>query len=205
MSRRELKKQETRSLLLKVGRAMFNQNEFDQVTVDDLAAEAGISRKTFFNYYQGKGQLLKAVVVDWMEQNNVWALEEAIGEDIESVLIPPNIDQVVNWVLDNRRLFKMVLRQTDFFEVRVGDFYKQLQGVSSESYRPRLKRVIDAQAAGVIRKDISAELICHIYDALRLDAVRFWLQKPDDEASAKDFHEYYDAAKIVLFKGLMPD
>ncbi len=205
MSRRERKKQETRSLLLTIGREMFNHNGFEKVTVDDLATAAGVSRKTFFNYYQGKSHLLREVAASWMEKNNLWASELAIGEDIESVLVPPNIDQVISWVLDNRRLLKMVLQYTDFFETRAGDFYKQLQGVTSQSYRPRLQRVVDAQAVGIIRCDISAELVCHIYDALRLDAVRIWLQKPDEEANPCDFHQYYDTAKTVLFKGFAPD
>lgn len=194
MGLREQKKQETRRQLIDVAGELFNRLDFDQVTIDDLAATAGISRKTFFNYFPSKAALLEALIVDWMEQSSLWAREAALLDKVESAFIPPNIDAITSWVLSHRRLLQMVDRHTQLLQDGAREFYEQ-------SRKPRLARIKAAQEAGSIREDISAELVCQMYDALRLDAVRQWLRLDDEKATEEDFHRYYDAVKLVLTKG----
>lgn len=194
MGLREQKKQETRRQLIDVAGELFNRLDFDQVTIDDLAAAAGISRKTFFNYFPSKAALLEALIVDWMEQSSLWAREAALLDKVESAFIPPNIDAITSWVLSHRRLLQMVDRHTQLLQGGAREFYEQ-------SRKPRLARIKAAQEAGSIREDISAELVCQMYDALRLDAVRQWLRLDDEKATEEDFHRYYDAVKLVLTKG----
>jgi len=191
---REQKKQETRRQLIDVAGELFNRLSFEQVTIDDLAATAGISRKTFFNYFPGKAALLEALIVDWMEQSSLWAREAALLDKVESAFIPPNIDAITSWVMSHRRLLQMVDRHTQLLQNGAREFNEQ-------SRQPRLARIKAAQKAGSIRADVPAELVCQMYDALRLDAVRQWLRLDDDKATEEDFHQYYDAVKLVLSKG----
>lgn len=191
---REQKKQETRRQLIVIAGEMFNRLDFDQVTIDDLAMTAGISKKTFFNYFPSKAALLETLIVEWMEQSSLWASEAALLDKAESAFIPPNIDAITSWVMSHRRLLKMVDRHTQLLQSGAKQF-------NEKSRQPRLARVKAAQQAGSIRADISAELVCQIYDALRLDAVRQWLRLDDDKATKEDFHGYYEAVKLVLVKG----
>lgn len=194
MGLREQKKLETRRQLIDVAGDLFNRLNFEQVTIDDLAIAAGISRKTFFNYFPSKAALLEALIVDWMAQSSLWAREAALLDKVESAFIPPNIDAITNWVISHRRLLQMVDRHTQLLQSGAREFYQQ-------SRKPRLARIIAAQQAGSIRTDVSAELVCQMYDALRLDAVQQWLRLDDDKATEEDFHRYYDAVKLVLSKG----
>ena len=164
------------------------------MTIDDLAMTAGISKKTFFNYFPSKAALLETLIVEWMEQSSLWASEAALLDKAESAFIPPNIDAITSWVMSHRRLLKMVDRHTQLLQTGAKQF-------NEKSRQPRLARVKAAQQAGSIRTDISAELVCQIYDALRLDAVRQWLRLDDDKATKEDFHGYYEAVKLVLVKG----
>jgi AcrR family transcriptional regulator len=55
---RERKKQETRQRLADLATMLFAQRGFDNVSVADVAAAAGVSKMTVFNYFQRKEDLL---------------------------------------------------------------------------------------------------------------------------------------------------
>lgn len=204
MGVREDKKRKTRELILSVAEQFFNRVDFDQVTIDDIAAAASISRKTFFNYFPSKAQLLEELISDWMASSSLWASENQLADDAESALIPPDIDKITDWVVQHRRLLKMVDKHTQLFHSSFDGSGQYQAKIHAKSRQPRLLRVAQAQAAGLIRDDVEAKLICQMYDALRLDAVRYWLHKPDNDASAADFHRYYHSLKAILLKGISP-
>jgi AcrR family transcriptional regulator len=55
---RERKKQQTRDLIAQTARRLFAERGFDAVTVADVARAANISRKTVFNYFPTKEDLV---------------------------------------------------------------------------------------------------------------------------------------------------
>jgi AcrR family transcriptional regulator len=54
---RERKKERTHQLIAETARTLFQERGFDAVTVDDVAREADVSRKTVFNYFPNKEDL----------------------------------------------------------------------------------------------------------------------------------------------------
>lgn len=60
---RERKRRETRQRIAEVGQRLFLARGYDGTTLDAIAAEAGISRRTFFSYFKSKDD----VIVFWQE------------------------------------------------------------------------------------------------------------------------------------------
>jgi AcrR family transcriptional regulator len=86
LGRRELNKARTREAIADALRELVAGRPIDQVTVDQIAEAAGISRRTFFNYYPGVAALLSEIIGSHTEH-----LADALGTF--SVDRPP-IEQV---------------------------------------------------------------------------------------------------------------
>lgn len=57
---RERKKQQTRERLTQVALTLFLEKGFDATTLDEIAAAAGISRRSFFHYFASKEEVVFA-------------------------------------------------------------------------------------------------------------------------------------------------
>jgi AcrR family transcriptional regulator len=62
---RERKRQQTRERLTRVAMALFLERGFEATTLDDIAAAADISRRSFFHYFGSK----EDVVFAWQEDS----------------------------------------------------------------------------------------------------------------------------------------
>lgn len=70
-SLRERKKRETYGRILEAGRDLFQAQGFEETAVEQIAAQANISRATFFNYFSAKEALLGAIAdeeLDWLQR-----------------------------------------------------------------------------------------------------------------------------------------
>ncbi|MCA1783650.1 MAG: TetR/AcrR family transcriptional regulator [Dermatophilaceae bacterium] len=74
-SRRELNKTRTREAIVEALRTLLRDQPVHRITVEQLADEAGVSRRTFFNYYAG----IPAVISEVIGTNTV-NLADAIGD-----------------------------------------------------------------------------------------------------------------------------
>lgn len=71
---RQRKRQQTRERLTRVAMALFLERGFEATTLDDIAAAADISRRSFFHYFASK----EDVVLAWQEESTA-ALTEAVA------------------------------------------------------------------------------------------------------------------------------
>jgi AcrR family transcriptional regulator len=58
MGLRERKQQHTRQELISAAMQLFEQKGYEQTTVAEIASAAGVSTKTFFNYFASKDEVL---------------------------------------------------------------------------------------------------------------------------------------------------
>jgi AcrR family transcriptional regulator len=77
--RREQKREETRRRLVREGQRLFAEQGFDRTSVDEIAAAAGVSRRTFFHYFQAKEDVVLSRHDDF-ERSLVEAIRTAAPE-----------------------------------------------------------------------------------------------------------------------------
>lgn len=65
---REKKRRETRQRIVDAGLKLFGTNGYEATTLDAIAAEAGISRRTFFHYFKSKDEILISMQAGLGEQ-----------------------------------------------------------------------------------------------------------------------------------------
>jgi AcrR family transcriptional regulator len=83
------KRERTRSSLLEAAYRVFAQKEMDAVTIDDIIAAAGVARGTFYNYFQTREDVLRAVAASLSDAMNqqVWAQSTDISDPAERLAI----------------------------------------------------------------------------------------------------------------------
>jgi AcrR family transcriptional regulator len=161
-SPRSRKRDPNRERIVDAARVHFFCHGFRSVTMDDLAEELGISKKTLYAHFPGKFDLLEAVLADKFASVEAMLKELTRGDahDFPATLqkllagTQRELDEIKPpFVRDMRQkapdVFKLVeRRRAALIQRYFGKFF------------------IDGQRAGMVRKDVPAKLIIEILLAL---------------------------------------
>jgi AcrR family transcriptional regulator len=168
-SLRERKKRETRQHISDVATGMFLERGFDEVRVADIAAEAGVSEKTVYNYFETK----EALLLD-REEHMDRMIRGALGPGAPN---PSPIDSFVSALLDEIAGFFAQWGDSEDFR-QVLRFTSLIEGTPSlrAAQRDMMDRLTQAAAtamaerAGVSQEDpepqIAAEAIVGLWGVM---------------------------------------
>jgi AcrR family transcriptional regulator len=151
-----------RQRIVDAARGHFFNHGFRGVTMDDLAEELGISKKTLYAYFPGKFDLLEAVLADKLTgvEATLKEVTRARPDDFPATLrsllagTQRELDEIKPpFVRDMRQkapdVFKLVeRRRAALIERYMGKFF------------------VDGQRLGMVRKDVPARLIIEILLAI---------------------------------------
>ncbi len=148
----------TRQRIVEAARAHFFHHGFRSVTMDDLAEELGISKKTLYAHFPGKMELLEAVLA-----NKFAGVEAKMKEATRAH--PNDFPATLHLLLANT--------QHELDEIKppfVRDMRQKAPHVFRvvEARRAALiersfgRLFIEGQRAGMVRKDVPARLIIEI-------------------------------------------
>ncbi len=152
------KRDPNRQRIVDAARAHFFNHGFRSVTMDDLAGELGISKKTLYAHFPGKFDLLEAVLADKLTgvEMTLREVTRAHPNDFSATLrellagTRRELDEIKPpFVRDMRQkapeVFKLVeRRRAALIQRYIGKFFVQ------------------GQRTGMVRKDVPAKLIIEI-------------------------------------------
>ena len=156
------KKSSIRQRIVDAARGHFFNHGFRSVTMDDLAEELGISKKTLYAHFPGKFDLLEAVLADKLRsvEKTLNDVTRAHPDDFPATLrkilagTQRELDEIKPpFVRDMRQkapdVFKLVeRRRAALIQRYMGKFF------------------VDGQHLGMVRKDVPAKLIIEILLAM---------------------------------------
>src|ERR1700752_728332 len=144
--------------IVTAARRHFFAHGFRSVTMDDLAEELGMSKKTLYGAFPSKDTLLRAVLLDKFQ---------SVETDLDSIMADASTDVLTAL----QRLLACMQRHTEEIQPPfVRDIRREapeLFKLVEERRRAMIQRYFgkifdEGRAAGIIRSDVSTELIVEI-------------------------------------------
>lgn len=158
----------TKAQLLQFAIAKFTRFGSKHVTLDDLATELGISKKTIYSFFKNKEDLVKSSLESLLNEYKI---------DINRIVNSNGKDPVLCVILIYRRGFEYLKYFKPSFIFGIHKYYPKA-GLLFDSFSEELAHktiqnlLIEAQLKGDIRPRIDIELIVRIY-FFRIDNLVF--------------------------------
>ena len=141
----QARSQKTREALLKAALAMYGKKGYHDTTVDEIAAEAGVSTGIAYRYFRNKKDILLSVISYGAE--NIGTLAE-IG-----------VTDVPREITDIRQYLETILKAFERFHSVYRDIHEELEGLrhTDEDVR-KLYIGITAEKMKTVTKELAALL-----------------------------------------------
>jgi AcrR family transcriptional regulator len=170
-SRRERKKEETRTRLLSTALQLMTEREFDALTVEAIADAADVGKGTIYNYFKTKEDIVVALFVDLERrvQNKVAKLS-ANQQSLEQVLI--------SFVRHQFRLKRAYLQFVRIFFTqmfaRPEQMYPYIVELQAIIDPPLIRLFESLQKRRLLRRDVPMELLVLNFKTMHLGLSAIW-------------------------------
>lgn len=154
LSLRERKKIETRNRILYTAVQLFQDRGFEQTSVDEIAAQANVSRGTFFNYFPNKESVLHEIAMTELQELVQLVEVKLAGRSSAVDKIRQMMHRLVVDTLPYLKITRYVLLGAILYPSDETAFNLRLSGILIDLVRR-------AQAAGEIRPDLNAVEVTH--------------------------------------------
>jgi AcrR family transcriptional regulator len=188
---------------IKVARGLFFLNGYTDVSVEDIIKKAGISRKTLYNYFTNKEDILNEVIFD---------LKEGLTAEINEILAKPKLDfpDKLKIIFTNTAVTLSAISAKFSGNVRKTspESWNKITAYKREISQMCFSRLMDEGIEkGHISKDINKDValltfliaVDNLFDPLFLD------QLPKDLLGRIPRHprEIFDAIIRVIYEGIL--
>jgi AcrR family transcriptional regulator len=141
-----------RDQLVQTGEALFVKHGMRRVTVEEICRQAGVSKPTFYKYFENKAALARRIDELWIEQ----ALQRI--DEIEDAAVP--FPEKMRQILAVKR--ELAARPgPEFLEDLI-----HLNIDLSHALRRVMRFLVKAQQEGDIRADVRPEFLMAAFDVL---------------------------------------
>jgi AcrR family transcriptional regulator len=149
---------EDKQRIVEVASKQFMENGISKVTLDEIATELGMSKKTMYKFFPSKEDLLKTIVHTMMNGVRV-RVEGVINSDKPFVEKAPELLAIIGHqisIMSKQFLFDLQ-RFTPLLWKEIDDFRRQRILTSVR------KMFVQAQQEGVFRNDLDIELFILVF------------------------------------------
>lgn len=159
-----------RAQLLELGAHLFATRSVDEISIEVLAEEAGISRGLIYHYFGSKQDFRLAVIRHAVEDLVAQTAPPADGEPLERMLI--SLGRYVDYVLANLTLYRSLVRAA-------AGGTDEIRALYDEGRFALTDRIFREDAAGEILTDTpKARLVVRGWSALAEEMVLAWADDP---------------------------
>lgn len=186
-SRIERKKRETREKIVKISMNLFQDQGFNNTTMEQIAEKTDIARKTLYNYFPVK----EAIVDEYVRGIS----QELAGENLETIWKLPNtksrlvasLNHTYSWVEANKEIMGICMN----YRLRNMCNDSKIQNAETGTQSILNQIISRGQEIGEIRKDISVKLLVTHINILRSAMTFEWVN------STSRFELHDEIAKLV--------
>jgi len=186
---RERNRRQTLQRIAEVGVELFLAQGYEATTLDEIAAAAGISRRTFFYYFKGKDDILLAHIDGYADALKASVLEHSSGEAPLEVVREALLKLSIRFQLPRTIAIARLIGQSE-----------ALRASSQRGYLRREQAVFEALCElwpAKERRDRLRLVAMASIGALRI-AVDAWLEQDGKRPLAKYVQDAFDNLKAEI-------
>lgn len=169
--RRELNKENTKNLLVASAMELFQIQEYQKTTIDEIAKKAGVSKPTFFAYFKSKEEVLYEFDIKQLENFRQFMKEQLRNHD--ELLV--NLRNSIVHMATNLHTTYM-FTQNLMHLVTISEEYKSLLKNEFAMMQSITEEIIHyAQLNEMITSDIPAEAIARDLNNIYVGSLVNWV------------------------------
>ena len=169
-ARTRLAPEARRAQLLELGARLFAARSVDEISIDVLAEEAGVSRGLLYHYFGSKQEFRLAVIRHAVEDLVEKTAPPADGEPLDRLLI--SLGVYVDYVLANLTLYRSLVRAA-------AGGTEELRALYEKGRFALTDRIFREDAQGQILDDTpQARLVVRGWSAMTEEMVLTWAADP---------------------------
>jgi AcrR family transcriptional regulator len=199
------KKEDNRIKILETARELFYMYGYSKVTMDDISRKLGMSKKTLYNYYEGKYQLLQSILENF-KTNLAQGVESVLEND--SMSYPEKLYGMLTQVAMN--LSRVSPKFMEDIQLNAPEIWKEINEYKKEAAFLRFNKLIEeGLRKGHVRKDINKNMAIALYvSAIQnlLDPV--FMQQLPREVSKEIPEapiEIFDQMINIIYEGILSE
>lgn len=157
-----------RAQLLDLGARLFATRSVDEISIDVLAEEAGVSRGLLYHYFGSKQDFRAAVIRHAVEDLVEQTAPPAVGEPLER--LEASLGVYVDYVLANLSLYRSLVRAA-------AGGTSEIQALYEEGRSALTDRIFTQESPGQILTDTpQARLVVRGWSAMTEEMVLAWVE-----------------------------
>jgi AcrR family transcriptional regulator len=198
-------KSENRTRILEESRKLFYNLGYKKVTMDDIARNMGMSKKTIYKYFDGKYEIMKTIVHDLIDD-----LSNGIDKIIfdEEMSYPAKLRQMLNFVA--LHLSRISPKLMEDLQINLPELWEEVNRYKRESAFKRFYKLIEE---GKRKKLINDQINHHLIVVLYASAIQnlldpeFLYQLPGDILNQipQSPAQIFDNLVNIIYEGILTE